>query len=150
MAETHTLCGLSELTELGAFAGILVSAADEEAELERLALAWVVRNRSQLAGRFVRTEMRVHPRFGDGSLRLACRSVSRDAGAPERDASGTARLPGPAYYRALATACLVLSGDCADPTQGSVDFHRHDESPKWAEARVAAALIGSRLFYRAD
>jgi len=141
----------NKLSEVEGFARILMAATAEEPEAGRLALACVVSNRREIARRFVKTQSRPHPHFGDGSLAEACRSVVHDAGPPRTATAAPATAPTvPAYYRALATVCLVLSGDQADPTQGAVDFHRHDELPDWANRRVPSALIGSWLFYPPD
>jgi len=140
-----------KLSEVENFARVLMAATAEEPEAGGLALACVVRNRREIARRFSEARSRAHPHFGDGSLAKACRSVLRDAGLPNAATAPPApNAAGPDYYRALATACLVLSGDQADPTQGAVDFHRHDELPDWASKRVPTALIGSRLFYPPD
>lgn len=145
MAETD------KLSEVESFARILMAATADEPEAGKLALVWVIRNRREVARRFREAESRAHPHFGDGSLAEACRSVMRDAGSPDAGKAAPAHaLAGSHYYRALATVCLVLSGDDADPTQGAVDFHRHDESPDWAKSRIPSALIGSRLFYPPD
>lgn len=52
----------------------------------------------------------------------------------------------PALSRALAVACLALSGG-ADPTGGATHFHLHTEQPKWARGATPKALIGRYLFY---
>lgn len=51
------------------------------------------------------------------------------------------------FCRAFAVACLVLSGDIDDPTDGATHFHRHVESPRWARRATPKALIGRHLFY---
>lgn len=53
----------------------------------------------------------------------------------------------PMLARAFAVACLVLSGDLDDPTDGATHFHRHDENPRWARRATPKALIGGHLFY---
>lgn len=55
--------------------------------------------------------------------------------------------PDAAFCRALATVCLALAGDLADPTGGATRFHRHDEMPEWARRRKPVALIGAWFFY---
>ena len=137
-----------KLSEVERFARILMAATADEPEAGRLALACVVLNRREIARRFFKAQSRAHPHFGDGSLANACHSALRDACPLDAvTAAPSPALAGPDYYRALATVCLVLSGDQADPTRGAVDFHRHDELPDWASQRVPTALIGSRLFY---
>lgn len=59
----------------------------------------------------------------------------------------TGTVPDAAFCRALATVCLALAGDLADPTGGATRFHRHDEMPEWARRREPVALIGAWFFY---
>lgn len=135
-------------TDVERFARILIAATANEPKGARLALAFVVYNRRETARRFFKAQSRPHPQFGDGSLAEACHSVMRDAGPLESTNGVSASASAdPDYYRALAVVCLVLCGEQADPTQGAVEFHRHDELPDWASRRVPSALIGSWLFY---
>lgn len=91
----------------------------------------------------------------EGQVAMACailnhmRRYGRDdggqGGAPARtaEASRAERLP----WQAFAIACLVMSGDMEDPTDGATYFHRHTENPHWARRARPKALIGSYIYY---
>ena len=100
-----------------------VLAGDEGASEEaRVALACAIANRMRRFG----------PDEGSG-------------GASAR--AGVADFGDPAFCRAFAVACLVMSGDCEDPTGGATHFHHHRKNPKWAKRAEPRALIGSHMFY---
>jgi hypothetical protein len=70
-----------------------------------------------------------------------------EAGGAGRRARRERDIFDPALCRALAVACLVLSGGVTDPTEGATHFHLHTEQPKWARAATPKALIGRYIFY---
>lgn len=51
------------------------------------------------------------------------------------------------FCKSLAIASLVWCGEEADPTAGSIHFHRHDDWPEWAKNSQPVALIGNWFFY---
>lgn len=138
------MCHSAALFDLNRLAQTIQQVAAGEGRMAQAALAWVIRNRQAEAVRWMARAAGTHPQFGDGSLEAACRSVLSDAGMA-RVGLGVARPD----CRVLALACLIVSGDWADPTGGAVHFHRHDVSPAWARAYIPLALIGERLFYGA-
>lgn len=91
----------------------------------------------------------------EGQLAMACAILNHmrrygcddggSGGAPARarQPSHIKRLP----WRAIAIACLVVSGDLEDPTDGATHFHRHSEDPEWAQAAMPKALIGGYIYY---
>lgn len=92
----------------------------------------------------------------EGRVAIACAVLNRmrrfgpddEDGGPQGGAA--ARAPDvfdPVLCRALAVACLVLSGDLDDPTDGATHFHRHTEQPGWARRATPKALIGRHIFY---
>jgi hypothetical protein len=132
--------GLEDLSEVFRVAAIVLAAGPGETLEARLALAWVARNRGQVAISV------------GGVLEDACRSLTGHAGGREEGTDAeTACCDGEGdCLRALALACQVLAGDLPDPTDGAVLYHRHDEQPDWAAGRLPTALIGSHFFYRLD
>ena len=87
-------------------------------------------------------------------MALACAIANRIRRfGPDEGGGGAAARAGhpdfadPAFCRAFAVACLVMSGDCEDPTGGATHFHHHRENPKWARRATPKALIGAHVFY---
>lgn len=103
----------------------------DEGEEGQVALAWAVLNRMR--------------RFGTNGG-----SEGGSGGESGGGASMAAVFCEPGFLRALAIACLIMSGDIADPTDGATHFHRHDEEPAWAWAARPKALIGWHLFYEVE
>lgn len=90
----------------------------------------------------------------EGRVAIACAALNRmrrfgpdDGGSQGGAAAHAPGLADPGLCRALAVACLVLSGDLDDPTGGATHFHRHTEHPEWARRATPKALIGRHLFY---
>lgn len=141
----------ASLDDMLACARTLWSEARDEPEIGLVHLAWVIRNRAWLGGEYRRAVGVPHPVYGDGTLGAACRDAGAFpvwSGAPEaRSAMMRAGFDDPRFCRAFATACLVWSGDYGEPLAGAVDFHRHDEAPRWAATRDPAALIGAHFYY---
>lgn len=90
----------------------------------------------------------------EAQVALACMMLNRlrrfgpddgNGGAAAR--AGSADFANPAFCRAFAVACLVMSGDCEDPTGGATHFHHHRKNPKWARHAEPKALIGAHVFY---
>lgn len=96
----------------------------------------------------------------DGRVAIACAALNRmrrygpegegGGGAPSGPAAHARDFSDPALCRAIAVACLVLSGDLEDPTGGATHFHRHTEEPGWARTATPKALIGQYMFYTLD
>jgi hypothetical protein len=139
--------------ELVRFAWTVWAAAGSETFDAQLAFAWAIQHRRQAARRFACRTHSSHPHFGDGTLAAACRSALDDAEeAMHRGPCDMDRGPGapptdPTFYRSIAAACLVLSGEAADPIRGATRFHRHDQTPIWARPLEPVALIGQRFYY---
>ena len=91
----------------------------------------------------------------EGQVAMACAILNHmrrygpdgggQGGAPARaaEASRAEKLS----WQAFAIACLVMSGDMEDPTDGATHFHRHTENPQWAQRATPKALIGSYVYY---
>ena len=99
---------------------------EDESEEGRLALCYATLNRIR--------------RFG----------CAEQAAGKRRAAARRRDIFDPALSRALAVACLVLSGGIKDPTEGATHFHLHTERPKWARDATPKALIGRYLFYTVE
>jgi hypothetical protein len=111
--------GPAALAEMMRLALAVCDILEDESEEGRVALAFAALNRMR--------------RFGsDGE---------------DRDLQQERDIFDPALCRALAVACLVLSGGADDPTEGATHFHLHTEHPKWAKAATPKALIGRYIFY---
>ncbi|MGV8996411.1 MAG: cell wall hydrolase [Parvibaculaceae bacterium] len=78
--------------------------------------------------------------------RMRCFGPDEGSGGASMRA-GMADFGAPVFCRAFAVACLVMAGDCEDPTGGATHFHHHRKSPKWARRAVPTALIGAHVFY---
>lgn len=118
---------------------VLVVASDDT-EPVQTAMVWVLLNRARQAG----GEEGVPP--SGVLLSRLCGELMSEV----KRASPEARTPAldtAEFCRALATVCLVCSGDIADPTQGATRFHRHDEMPEWARLAEPRALLGRRFYY---
>lgn len=133
---------LAFLAPLARLAETVCALAGDEPDIAQRALAACLLNRWRLlAGQ--RRGMAEAP-SAMAELETVCRQALRDEGA----AAGPARPPGDARFcRALATVCLLWSGDGDDPTHGATRCHRHDQLPAWAAAEQPLALIGRRFFY---
>lgn len=116
------------------------------------ALGWVVKRRAQLAKTWTSDHSGVHPQFGNGRLTDAAKSLLQDAShlaGDVRDIPGSFRegVASTGFLKALATTCLVITEDVADPTGGAVYCHHHLENPTWAVRCEPSALIGPMFFY---
>ncbi|HEY4343445.1 MAG TPA: hypothetical protein VGN05_03795 [Parvibaculum sp.] len=111
--------GPAALAEMMRLALEICDLLEDEGEEGRVALAFAALNRMR--------------RFGPDGEGCALRQ--------ERD------IFDPALCRALAVACLVLSGGVDDPTEGATHFHLHTEQPKWARIATPKALIGRYIFH---
>ncbi|MDO8289704.1 MAG: cell wall hydrolase [Parvibaculum sp.] len=90
----------------------------------------------------------------EAQVALACAMLNRmrrfgpdEGGGGAAARAGVADFGNPAFCRAFAVACLVMSGDCEDPTGGATHFHHHRKNPKWARRAEPRALIGAHVFY---
>jgi N-acetylmuramoyl-L-alanine amidase len=132
-------------------------------QADRIAVAWVARNRLSRPGWWSR-----HP--GDDVPDDTIQAVVREpmqfscwnAADPNRVGIDALALPAAAgdpvdgLYRALAApafrACLaaaiaVLDGAEPDPTEGSCHYHTPGVAPPWSRGRRPVAAIGGHLFF---
>ena len=110
-------------------------AARGETHETKLALAWMIKNRSQ-----------------SGTLELAdcVRDLIGDLNvpAPSNDPSLWRVSFSDAQFRQIyALVCRVWSGQEADPTDGAVRAHHHLEAPVWTECARATGFFGPWMFY---
>lgn len=98
----------------------------------------------------IRDEARDEPEEGRVALAFAAMNRMRRFG-PERVENRRPDFAGDfadrGFCRAFAAACLVASGDLADPTGGATHFHLHTDEPGWAHVATPKALIGRHIFY---
>ncbi len=134
-------------TDMHEFARIVWTLAGSDSPQAQTALAWLIINRMDASG--AQPGSGIHPaRYGDGSLVAACKSVLADQKA-RGDQSGLcdAGFGNIEFCRAFAVVCRVWNGDLADPTNGAVDFHDHNQNPGWSHERNPSALIGRHFYY---
>ena len=135
--------------EIALFAKTVWLLAGGEAAEAQVALAWVIRNRADLAARHLQRHQTDHPIYGDGSFQDACRSVLDDDGhAVFVNTLEWAPLTDQAFGRVLENVWLVCNDDIPDPTAGAVRFHRHNETPCWSKQCQPSALMGRRIYYQ--
>lgn len=148
---------IPNLQSLASFAWRIRHLSEGEPEQARHALCWVARNRLQ---RLVRAQLQLlalapevaASKWASGS-NFFC-DVLRGVGGADADFGGGAALcRDPEFLadeevlRSLAVVCQSWCGDIEDPTGGADMFHRHNETPAWAQNRTPTALIGSMLYY---
>lgn len=117
------------------------------------AVAFVVCQRSLIARMRRHQSSRLHPFFGNGSLREAAKSLLREVKMPAsiRDESTQISPPNTEdreFRRALAASYRVLKAEVPDPTGGALYCHHHTENPRWADRLQPTALIGPLFFYQ--
>lgn len=98
-------------------------------ESDYVAIAYTTRNRMERGGCLddIITEARL-TEVGQNSCQAAC-------SAPD------------SILRSLSIVSGVFAGLYEDPTRGATRFHRHDETPSWAEGRPSNALLGPYIYY---
>ncbi len=133
---------LSNLAKILSLAALLASLSKNESRSSLVALAWTLRNREKFRRQTSKSGIRrlfYHESISHAGRPVSVRSWNILAflklGSDEN------------YFRSLAIASLVWSGEEADPTVGSTRFHRHDDWPEWAEKSEPVALIGNWFFY---
>jgi len=136
---------LSDLVKIISLAAVLSRLPKSESRNSLVAVAWTLRNREKYHGQASNPEMpgnrnlffseAISGRGRSITLRpwniLVLFKLGLDEG----------------FCRSLAIASLVWCGEEADPTAGSIHFHRHDDWPEWAKNSQPVALIGSWFFY---
>jgi N-acetylmuramoyl-L-alanine amidase len=119
---------------------------------DRIAVAWVVRNRLARPGWWTR-----HPDDGipDDTIQAVCREPKQfscwNATDINRAAIDRLALPAaladPAVRACLLAAIAVLDGHEPDPTEGSCHYHTAAVAPPWSRGRRPVAAIGGHLFF---
>jgi len=124
------------------------------------AVAWVIRNRADIARLFMGRTGRPHRLFGDGSLAGVVRAPLQFScwnGNDPNAAIIAAWDPGRRPYGALGEILdqVVAAPAAADPTQGATHYFTAAAPrgaatwpPKWAAAMAPRGRIGAHLFYR--
>lgn len=131
--------GISDLTIM---AKTIWGEARGEGYLGQVAVAWVIRNRA------------TSPSWWGNSLISVCLKHAQfscwNRTDPNRAHLEALDVPDPGYIRALGIACLVVTGDLADPTEGATSYHANTMPvyPVWADQAKRAAVIGRHTFYR--
>lgn len=124
------------------------------------AVAWVIRNRAEIAASYVARRGRPHPLFGNGSLAGACRAPMQfscwNAGDPNAEKIASwpvTKNP----YRALGLLvdAVMAAPPGQDPTQGATHYFTAAAPkgvktwpPAWALEMVPKGQIGAHLFAR--
>jgi hypothetical protein len=124
---------------------------------DRIAVAWVIKNRAAQAQRFVDRNGKPHPLFGNGSAASACLVKwqfscwnPRD---PNRDQILKVRLPkslGEDVVKRCYDAIVAVWIEAkVDPTRGSTHYHtlKSGWPQSWGERREPAVIIGAHAFY---
>ena len=123
--------------------------AHNQPQIAYQALVWVLLRRCQAlrCGNGERVKMAARQDLSDvNGLCEALFAVDMKSG----DVRTHSRMTGPQFSQCLATVCLTLHGDLADPTAGATHFHHHRDDPDWAQHIQAVALIGDYFFYKCD
>lgn len=123
----------------------------------KLAVAWVIRTRAELARRFRQQHGRAHPLFGDGSLARACRVPRQFSCWNDNDRNRPlledlvlpVALLDSAFRDALGALLQVIDGRADDPTGGATHYHAAAMTPPpaWAARQAPAASIGGHVFF---
>ena len=136
---------ISDLAKILSLAAVLSRLSKNEPRNALVALAWTIRNRQKNRKKSIRSSRSgIASIFYHDSISHAGRLVTvRSWNILAFLRSGIDKN----YYRSLAIASLVWSGEEVDPTVGATRFHRHDDWPEWAESSEPVALIGNWFFY---
>jgi hypothetical protein len=136
---------LWDLVKIISLAAVLSRLSKGESRHSLVALAWTLRNREKFR------------RQASNLDRLGTRNLFFNEAISGRGRSITLRSwnilvlfklgVNEGFCRSLAIAALVWCGEEADPTAGSIHFHRHDDWPEWAKNSQPVALIGNWFFY---
>ena len=120
-------------------------------QADRIAVAWVVRNRLARPGWWSR-----HPDdIPDDTVQAVCREPQQfscwNPTDPNRRVLDRLALPDaladPAFRLCLLAAIAVLDGLEPDPTEGSCHSHTAGVAPAWSRGRRPVAAIGGHLFF---
>ncbi len=136
---------ITDLAKILSLAAVLSRLSKNEPRNSLVALAWAIRNRQKNRQKTIRCSRSGFAGiFYHDSISHAGRLVTvRPWSILAFLKSGIDKN----YYRSLAIASQVWSGEEADPTVGAIRFHRHDDWPEWAENCQPVALIGNWFFY---
>jgi hypothetical protein len=137
---------LLDLVKILSLAALLTSMSKSESRSSLVALAWTLRNREKFRRETLKSTnsgfsyLFYHESISHTGRPVIVRSWNILAFLKfGRDEN---------YFRSLAIASLVWSGEEVDPTVGSTRFHRHDDWPDWADKSEPVALIGNWFFYK--
>ncbi len=121
-------------------------------QADRIAVAWVVRNRLARPGWWTR-----HPddAIPDDTIQAVVREPAQfscwNPGDPNRAGIDALALPAalgdPVLRACLAAAIAVLDGAEPDPTEGSCHYHTPGVAPPWSRGRAPVCRIGGHLFF---
>ncbi len=136
---------ITDLAKILSLAAVLSRLSKNEPRNSLVALAWAIRNRQKKRQKTITSSRSgIAGIFYHDSISHAGRLVTvRSWNLLAFLKSGIDKN----YYRSLAIASQVWSGEEADPTVGAIRFHRHDDWPEWAENCQPVALIGNWFFY---
>ncbi len=130
--------------DLDVMAKTILGEARGEPTLGQVAVAWVIINRALRRKRSI-TGVCLQ------RLQFSCWNV----GDPNRARIENAETSDPKYVRALGLACLALTGDFDDLTDGADHYHTVSRPPKvnrwppvWAPSMTETIVIGRHRFLR--
>lgn len=136
--------------DLDALARTIYGEARGESWQGKLGVGWVVRNRATAATRL--PPGRVHPLFGDGTLRSACQREWQfscwNRNDPNRAHLLAVGAEVPVFRECLAAAATVALGLVGDLTCGATHYHTHAVSPPWSVGLKPVVTIGRHRFFR--
>jgi N-acetylmuramoyl-L-alanine amidase len=107
----------------------------------QVAVAWVVRNR-----------VNAHSWYGSdviGVCRKPLQFSCWNTNDPNFGIIEAATLDTPGFVVATGVACIVLTGNFPDPTNGATNYYASSiPAPGWAAAMVPTAEIGHHKFFK--
>lgn len=125
-------------------------ARGEREHRSRLAIAWVIRNRLDIARLHVREHGVAHPFYGPGTLEGVCQAPWQFSVWLRSDKNFRKLAAAPAhplYPDCMKAVVAALNGSEPDPTRGSTHY-TDVANPRWAKGRKPLAIIQNHRFYR--